>query len=73
MNLCAESGIDLDTQTNFVDLGDLDLAGAPAIIEKIETSIDEFFTPQRAYHSVRRGSCHHLPRYEILQHPVCQA
>ena len=42
MNLCAESGIDLDTQTNFVDLGDLDLAGAPAIIEKIETSIDEF-------------------------------
>jgi len=41
-NLCAESGIDLDTQTNFVDLGDLDLAGAPAIIEKIETSIDEF-------------------------------
>jgi agmatinase len=42
MNLCAESGIDLDTQTNFIDLGDLDLAGAPAIIEKIETSIDEF-------------------------------
>ena len=41
MNLCAESGIDLDTHTNFVDLGDLDIAGAPAIIEKIETAIDE--------------------------------
>jgi agmatinase len=41
MNLCAESGIDLDTQTNFVDLGDLDIAGASAIIEKIETAIDE--------------------------------
>jgi len=41
MNLCAESGIDLDTHTNFVDLGDLDIAGEPAIIEKIETTIDE--------------------------------
>ncbi len=41
MNLCAESGIDLDTHTNFVDLGDLDIAGAPATIEKIENSIDE--------------------------------
>jgi len=42
MNLCAESGIDLDTQMNFVDLGDLDIAAAPGIVEKIEIAIDEF-------------------------------
>ena len=41
MNLCAESGIDLETQPNFVDLGDLDIAGAPAISEKIEKNIAE--------------------------------
>jgi agmatinase len=41
MNLCAESGIDLETHTNFVDLGDLDIAGAPAISEKIEKNIAE--------------------------------
>ena len=41
MNLCAESGIDLDKETHFVDLGDLDIAAAPAIIEKIETAIAE--------------------------------
>jgi len=44
MNLCAESGIDLDTQPNFVDLGDLDIAGAPAIVEKIEKAIGEFLS-----------------------------
>jgi len=41
MNLCADSGIDLETHTNFVDLGDLDIAGAPAISEKIEKNIAE--------------------------------
>jgi arginase len=41
MNLCAESGIDLDAQPNFIDLGDLDLATGPAVIKKIETTIDE--------------------------------
>ena len=44
MNLCAESGIDLDAQANFVDLGDLDIAGAPAIIEKILKDIDELLS-----------------------------
>ncbi len=48
MNLCAESGIDLDKQTNFVDLGDLDIAGGPEIIEKIGTDIDELLN-----HNVR--------------------
>jgi agmatinase len=48
MNLCAESGIDLDTQTNFVDLGDLDIVAETAIIAKIETAIDELLS-----HNVR--------------------
>ena len=48
MNRCAESGIDLDAQTNFVDLGDLDIAAETAIIEKIETAIDELLS-----HNVR--------------------
>ena len=41
MNLCAESGIDLDAQPDFVDAGDLDIDGAPAIIEKIGAGIGE--------------------------------
>ena len=44
MNLCAESGIDLDTQTNFVDLGDLDIEAATATVEKIEAAIDELLS-----------------------------
>jgi len=48
MNLCAESGIDLETHTNFVDLGDLEIAGKSAVIEKIETSLDELLS-----HNVR--------------------
>jgi len=48
MNLCAESGIDLETHPNFVDLGDLDIAAETAIIEKIETAIDELLS-----HNVR--------------------
>jgi agmatinase len=41
MNLCAECGIDLGANANFIDLGDLDIAGENAIIEKIETIIDD--------------------------------
>ena len=41
MNLCAECGIDLGTHANFIDLGDLDIAGETAVIEKIETTIDD--------------------------------
>ena len=48
MNLCAESGIDLDAQHNFVDLGDLDIDDTPAIIEKIGTGIGELLS-----HNVR--------------------
>ena len=44
MNLCAESGIDLDAQTNFVDLGDLDIDAGTATFEKIETAIDELLS-----------------------------
>jgi agmatinase len=64
MNLCAESGIDLDTQTNFVDLGDLDIAAAPAIIEKIETAIDKFLS-----HNIRIISLggDHAITYPVLK------
>ena len=48
MNLCTESGIDLEAQPNFVDLGDLDVDGAPGIIEKIGAGIDELLS-----HNVR--------------------
>jgi arginase len=41
MNLCAESGIDLSAHANFIDLGDLDVAGETAVIEKIERTIDD--------------------------------
>jgi agmatinase len=64
MNLCAESGIDLDTQANFVDLGDLDIVGAPAIVEKIETAIDEFLS-----HNIRIISLggDHAITYPVLK------
>lgn len=64
MNLCAESGIDLETHTNFIDLGDLDTAGAPAIIEKIETTIDELLS-----HGVRIISLggDHAITYPVLK------
>jgi agmatinase len=64
MNLCAESGIDLETHPNFVDLGDLDIAGAPAIIEKIEKSIDELLS-----HGVRIISLggDHAVTYPVLK------
>jgi agmatinase len=64
MNLCAESGIDLDTQTNFVDLGDLDIAGAPAIVEKIEIAIDKFLS-----HNIRIISLggDHAITYPVLK------
>ena len=48
MNLCTESGIDLEEQPNFVDLGDLDIDGAPAVMEKIAADIGELLS-----HNVR--------------------
>jgi agmatinase len=41
MNLYAEGGINLGDQANFIDLGDLDVSGETAIIEKIETTIED--------------------------------
>ena len=64
MNLCAESGIDLDKETHFVDLGDLDIAAAPAINEKIETAIAELLD-----HNVRIISLggDHAITYPVLK------
>lgn len=38
-NLCAESGIDLGTESRFHDLGDLELASGAAAFEQIERTI----------------------------------
>ena len=64
MNLCAESGIDLETHKNFVDLGDLDIAGKADTIEKIETSINELLS-----HNVRIISLggDHAITYPVLK------
>jgi arginase len=40
INRCAESGINLDTHADFIDLGDLDISDPSVAIEKIETTID---------------------------------
>lgn len=63
MNLCAESGIDLDTHLNFVDLGDIDIAGS-AVIEKIGTRLDELLS-----HNVRIISLggDHAITYPVLK------
>jgi arginase len=64
MNLCAESGIDLEAHTNFVDLGDIDIAAGPAIIEKIAATVDEFLS-----HGVRIISLggDHAITYPVLK------
>ena len=44
VNRCAESGIDLDTQANFIDLGDIDSGGAPDTSIKIQTTIESLLS-----------------------------
>lgn len=40
INHCTESGINLDTHADFIDLGDLEIRDASAFIEKIKTTLD---------------------------------
>jgi agmatinase len=40
-NLCSESGIDLDAHADFIDLGDMDVAGESAAMNAIERTADE--------------------------------
>ena len=48
MNLCAESGLDLDAHADFVDFGDIDLGDQSEAIQKIETSLNKLLS-----HNVR--------------------
>lgn len=40
INRCAESGINLDTHADFIDLGDIEIREVSAFIEKIKTTVD---------------------------------
>ena len=40
-NLCSESGIDLADRPEFIDLGDIDIEGAPNAIETIEATTSD--------------------------------
>ncbi len=64
INRCAESGINLDAHANFIDLGDLDISGASAIIEKIKTAVDGWLS-----HGVRIISLggDHAITYPVLK------
>jgi len=41
INRCTESGIDLDSHPNFIDLGDLDIRTGSAFVAKIQKPVDE--------------------------------
>ena len=63
-NLCSESGIDLGTHPDFIDLGDITFAGESAALERIERTIAELLS-----HDVRIISLggDHAITYPILK------
>jgi agmatinase len=63
-NLCSESGIDLGTHPDFIDLADINIADGSAAIEKIERTIAELLS-----HDVRIISLggDHAITYPILK------
>lgn len=64
MNLCAESGIDLGTEPNWLDLGDLELPVGPEAFARIERAVARLLA--RGAHVLALGGDHSIT-YPILR------
>lgn len=63
-NLCSESGIDLANRPEFIDLGDIDVDGAPNAIETIESATGDLIS--RGIRLISLGGDHAIT-YPVLK------